>query len=41
MVYVAGQADHKVDNASMIDHIVGLIEDRARAIRESSEPAKG
>jgi (E)-4-hydroxy-3-methylbut-2-enyl-diphosphate synthase len=41
MVYVAGQADHKVDNASMIDHIVGLVEERARAIRDASEPAKG
>jgi (E)-4-hydroxy-3-methylbut-2-enyl-diphosphate synthase len=41
MVYVAGQADHKVDNASMIDHIVDLVEERARAIRDASEPAKG
>jgi (E)-4-hydroxy-3-methylbut-2-enyl-diphosphate synthase len=41
MVYVAGQADHKVDNAAMIDHIVGLVEERAHALREAREPAKG
>lgn len=41
MVYVAGKADHKVDNTAMIDHIVELVEDRARTIRESRETAKG
>ena len=41
MVYVAGQADHKVDNAAMIDHIVGLVEERARRLRAAHEPAKG
>jgi len=41
MVYVAGKAEHKVDNASMIDHIVDLVEQRARALRETREPAKG
>src|SRR5690349_950428 len=35
MVYVAGKADHKVDNAQMIDHIVDLVEDRARTLRSS------
>lgn len=39
MMYVAGQADHKVDNATMIDHIVDLVEQRAQALRASS--AKG
>lgn len=33
MVYVAGQADHKVDNGAMIEHIVELVEDRARVLR--------
>jgi (E)-4-hydroxy-3-methylbut-2-enyl-diphosphate synthase len=35
MMYVAGKADHKVDNGQMIDHIVSLVEDRANTIREA------
>jgi (E)-4-hydroxy-3-methylbut-2-enyl-diphosphate synthase len=35
MMYVAGQPDHKVDNAQMIDHIVSLVEDRAKTLREA------
>jgi (E)-4-hydroxy-3-methylbut-2-enyl-diphosphate synthase len=35
MMYVAGKADHKVDNGGMIDHIVGLVEERARSMREA------
>ncbi|MGQ0534325.1 MAG: flavodoxin-dependent (E)-4-hydroxy-3-methylbut-2-enyl-diphosphate synthase [Caulobacteraceae bacterium] len=35
MMYVAGEPDHKVDNAAMIDHIVSLVEDRARELREA------
>lgn len=35
MMYVAGQADHKVDNAAMIDHIVGLVEARAQMLRSA------
>ncbi|MBL8536508.1 MAG: flavodoxin-dependent (E)-4-hydroxy-3-methylbut-2-enyl-diphosphate synthase [Hyphomonadaceae bacterium] len=34
MMYVAGMADHKVENADMIEHIVGLVETRAREMRE-------
>ncbi|MFO1018880.1 MAG: flavodoxin-dependent (E)-4-hydroxy-3-methylbut-2-enyl-diphosphate synthase [Hyphomonadaceae bacterium] len=37
MVYVAGKADHKVDNGEMIDHIVDLVEDRARSLRAANE----
>ena len=37
MVYVAGKADHKVDNEQMIDHIVDLVEDRARTLRSSQK----
>jgi len=33
MVYVAGKADHKMDNAEMIDHIVALVEARATEVR--------
>jgi (E)-4-hydroxy-3-methylbut-2-enyl-diphosphate synthase len=32
MVYLAGKADHKQDNAGMIEHIVELVETRAAAI---------
>jgi (E)-4-hydroxy-3-methylbut-2-enyl-diphosphate synthase len=41
MVYVAGKADHKVDNAQMIDHIVDLVEDRARTLRAANEAREG
>ncbi|WP_415182189.1 flavodoxin-dependent (E)-4-hydroxy-3-methylbut-2-enyl-diphosphate synthase [Phaeovulum sp.] len=37
MVYLAGKQDHKKDNASMIDHIVELVEARARAIEALKE----
>ncbi|MBL8531096.1 MAG: flavodoxin-dependent (E)-4-hydroxy-3-methylbut-2-enyl-diphosphate synthase [Hyphomonadaceae bacterium] len=40
MVYVAGKADHKVDNGEMIDHIVELVEQRAETLR-SAAGAKG
>ncbi|HYD45144.1 MAG TPA: (E)-4-hydroxy-3-methylbut-2-enyl-diphosphate synthase, partial [Phenylobacterium sp.] len=29
MVYMAGKPDHKMDNAAMVDHIVGLVEAKA------------
>jgi (E)-4-hydroxy-3-methylbut-2-enyl-diphosphate synthase len=32
MVYVAGKPDHKMDNDHMVDHIVGLVEARAREL---------
>src|SRR5579862_1641338 len=32
MVYLAGKPDHKMDNARMIDHIVELVEARAREL---------
>ncbi len=37
MMYVAGKPDHKVDNAGMIDHIVELVEERARTMREAAK----
>ncbi|NWG54501.1 MAG: flavodoxin-dependent (E)-4-hydroxy-3-methylbut-2-enyl-diphosphate synthase [Hydrogenophilaceae bacterium] len=33
MVYVAGRQDHKQDNEGMVDHIVALVEARAKEIR--------
>jgi (E)-4-hydroxy-3-methylbut-2-enyl-diphosphate synthase len=41
MVYVAGKQDHKIDNDAMIAHIVALVEERARALREARERAGG
>jgi (E)-4-hydroxy-3-methylbut-2-enyl-diphosphate synthase len=38
MVYVAGKQDHKVDNDAMVDHIVELVEAKAREI-EAAKPA--
>ena len=35
MVYVAGKPDHKMDNARMVDHIVGLVEARAAEIEKA------
>jgi (E)-4-hydroxy-3-methylbut-2-enyl-diphosphate synthase len=40
MVYLAGKADHKMDNASMVDHIVELVETRAAAIEASEAEAR-
>ena len=37
MVYVAGKPDHKLDNTQMVDHIVGLVEERAAALAQSAE----
>jgi (E)-4-hydroxy-3-methylbut-2-enyl-diphosphate synthase len=37
MMYVSGKPDHKVDNADMIDHIVDLVEQRARSLRGAHE----
>jgi (E)-4-hydroxy-3-methylbut-2-enyl-diphosphate synthase len=37
MVYVAGKQDHKVDNDKMVDHIVELVEAKAREI-EAAKP---
>ena len=32
MMYVSGRPDHKLDNEQMVDHIVGLVEQRAAQI---------
>jgi (E)-4-hydroxy-3-methylbut-2-enyl-diphosphate synthase len=39
MVYVAGKPDHKLDNDRMIEHIVGLVEDKAASMRAEREAA--
>ncbi|GAM99269.1 1-hydroxy-2-methyl-2-(E)-butenyl 4-diphosphate synthase [alpha proteobacterium U9-1i] len=40
MVYVAGVQDHKQDNASMIDHMVSLVEARASEVRTARAAAE-
>jgi (E)-4-hydroxy-3-methylbut-2-enyl-diphosphate synthase len=35
MMYVSGKPDHKVPNADMVEHIAGLVEARAKAMRDS------
>src|SRR5262249_39602319 len=40
MVYVSGKPDHKMDNDQMIDHIVGLVEEKARIVRAEREVQK-
>jgi len=39
MVYVAGKQSHKMTNAQMIDHIVGLVEERAAKIEAEAAAA--
>jgi (E)-4-hydroxy-3-methylbut-2-enyl-diphosphate synthase len=33
---MAGKPDHKMDNAAMVDHIVSLVEAKAREIETAS-----
>lgn len=40
MVYLAGRQSHKMTNDQMIDHIVGLVEARAREIEAAPEAAE-
>ena len=39
MVYLAGKADHKMDNERMVDHIVELVEARAAEIEAANASA--
>ena len=39
MVYVAGKPDHKMDNQQMVEHIVGLVEQRAHQIEAEKAAA--
>ena len=36
LVYMAGKASHKMSNKEMVDHIVDLVEDKAKSIEEQS-----
>jgi (E)-4-hydroxy-3-methylbut-2-enyl-diphosphate synthase len=39
MMYVSGKPDHKVTNEAMVEHIVELVEERARSIRNTPASA--
>jgi (E)-4-hydroxy-3-methylbut-2-enyl-diphosphate synthase len=39
MVYMAGKADHKLANDHMIEHIVGLVEQRAAQLEAEKAAA--
>jgi (E)-4-hydroxy-3-methylbut-2-enyl-diphosphate synthase len=40
MVYLAGKQDHKLSNDKMIDHIVGLVEEKAAALEAMKDAAE-
>ena len=40
MVYLSGVADHKMENARLVDHIVGLVEKKAAEIEAAQAPAE-
>ena len=39
MVYLAGKADHKLDNDRMVDHIVELVEAKAAELNAADAKA--
>ncbi|MEH6693789.1 MAG: flavodoxin-dependent (E)-4-hydroxy-3-methylbut-2-enyl-diphosphate synthase [Hyphomonas sp.] len=39
-MFIAGRADHNVSNADMIEHIVGLVEQKAERLRAEREQAE-
>ena len=40
MIYSAGKTDHTIDGASMVDHIVELVEAKAAALKSTAEQEK-
>ena len=40
MIYSAGKTDHTIDGASMVDHIVELVEAKAAALKATAEQEK-
>ncbi|HEY0183923.1 MAG TPA: 4-hydroxy-3-methylbut-2-en-1-yl diphosphate synthase, partial [Rhodopila sp.] len=37
MIYSAGKQDHTIDGATMVDHIVQLVEAKAAALKAEAE----
>ncbi|HCX68446.1 MAG TPA: 4-hydroxy-3-methylbut-2-en-1-yl diphosphate synthase, partial [Rhodobiaceae bacterium] len=40
MVYLAGLSDHKIRNENIVDHLVELVEEKAREIEAAREEEK-
>jgi (E)-4-hydroxy-3-methylbut-2-enyl-diphosphate synthase len=40
MVYVSGRPDHKMSNEEMVDHLVGLVENEAKNVRDKQPDIK-
>ena len=40
MIYSAGKTDHTIDGASMVDHIVELVEAKAAALKQAAAAEK-
>jgi len=40
MIYAAGKTDHTIDEAAMVEHLVGLVVDKATAIEAETAAAK-
>jgi (E)-4-hydroxy-3-methylbut-2-enyl-diphosphate synthase len=40
MVYVSGRPDHKMSNEEMVDHLVGLVENEAKNVRDKQPDNK-
>jgi (E)-4-hydroxy-3-methylbut-2-enyl-diphosphate synthase len=40
MIYSAGKTDHTIDGASMVDHIVELVEAKAADLKRAAEAEK-
>lgn len=40
MVYVSGRPDHKMSNKEMVDHLVGLVENEAKNVRDKQPDNK-
>ena len=40
MVYAAGKTDHTIDEAAMVEHLVGLVEGKAAAIEAEQAAAR-
>ncbi|HEX4366513.1 MAG TPA: flavodoxin-dependent (E)-4-hydroxy-3-methylbut-2-enyl-diphosphate synthase, partial [Rhodopila sp.] len=40
MIYAAGKTDHTIDGASMVDHIVELVEAKAASLKAAADAEK-
>jgi len=40
MVYAAGKTDHTIEGATMVDHIVELVEKKAAELKAAAEAEK-